>query len=110
MTLCKEKCSHNQIFQLTDEFGNILETANNSAGYYSLLQDVPRVPSSISMQTLIAEELSSVILICPGYSYDSEDGFSPVDWQTSNKLLLPRVLTDQSNGRVEIDSLGRRCN
>lgn len=84
----------------------MLETANNSAGYYSLLQGVPQVPSSIKSQTLTADEYNSVIIICPGYSYENIDESSPIEWQTNNKLLVPKLLSDQTSGRVEIDPLG----
>ncbi|KAL1464346.1 hypothetical protein WDU94_004000 [Cyamophila willieti] len=107
VTFCKEKCQNNQIFKVTDEFGNVLETANNSAGYYSLLQDVPQVPSSVKSQTLAVEEFNSVIIICPGHSYDNMDESSPIEWQTNNKLLVPKMMSDQTNGRVEIDPMGR---
>ncbi|KAI5711820.1 hypothetical protein M8J75_003364 [Diaphorina citri] len=107
VTYCKEKCQNNQIFKVTDEFGNVLETANNSAGYYSLLQDVPQVSSSIKTQTLTTDEFTSVIVICPGYSYENMDESSPIEWQISNKLLVPKILSDQTRGRIEIDPLGR---
>jgi hypothetical protein len=107
VTYCKEKCQNNQIFKVTDEFGNVLETANNSAGYYSLLQDVPQVPSSIKTQTLTTDEFTSVIIICPGYSYENMDESSPIEWQISNKLLVPKILSDQTRGRIEIDPLGK---
>ncbi|XP_078036687.1 uncharacterized protein LOC144469868 [Augochlora pura] len=63
---CKVKCSKNEIFEVRDRNGNVLESANNSAGIYSVVQGMP-IPSPPVMRTVIFKKYETkAILICPG--------------------------------------------
>ena len=64
----QEPCPRATIFEVVDEKGNILETANNSAGIYSTLQGVPLLPPPIERTTLYEDTNTYQITIrCPGY-------------------------------------------
>lgn len=64
---CKIKCQKNIIFEVRDEKGNILESANNSAGIYSMIQGVPETQPSIKRITLYKKHGKKADLHCPGY-------------------------------------------
>jgi hypothetical protein len=66
--LPKEPCPGATMFEVLDEKGEVLETANNSAGIYSILQGVPPVPPPIARTTLYEDTNTYKVTIkCPGY-------------------------------------------
>lgn len=68
-TVCcqQEPCPEATIFEVRDEHGEVVETANNSAGIYSRLQTV-LAPPSIERTTLYEDTNTyKVIIKCPGY-------------------------------------------
>ncbi|XP_034184695.2 Ig-like V-type domain-containing protein FAM187A [Osmia lignaria lignaria] len=96
---CKIKCSQNTIFEVRDKQGNVIESANNSAGIYSMIQGIP-VPSPPVIRTTIYQKYDKkAILICPG----SLNTNIPITWNVNNKFLNPTVIQDQSQGRIYIN-------
>lgn len=63
---CKPKCEKNLVFEVRDEKGNILESANNSAGVYSMIQGMPEVLPNIERITLYMRHNKKGELQCPG--------------------------------------------
>lgn len=66
---CKIKCEKNLIFEVRDEKGNVLESANNSAGIYSMLQGMPETQPNIERVTLYRRHNEKTELKCPGYAH-----------------------------------------
>ncbi|XP_043288820.1 uncharacterized protein [Venturia canescens] len=50
--LCKIKCLKDTVFEIRDKSGNIIESANNSAGVFSMLQGLPEPRPAIERTTL----------------------------------------------------------
>ncbi|XP_063980446.1 uncharacterized protein LOC135164200 [Diachasmimorpha longicaudata] len=63
---CKVKCQKDVIFEIRDKNGNVIESANNSAGVYSVLQGVPDPLPPVQRETLYTKHNSKVELTCPG--------------------------------------------
>ncbi|XP_070518803.1 uncharacterized protein, partial [Cardiocondyla obscurior] len=63
---CKKKCQKNIIFEVRDEKGNVLESANNSAGIYSMIQGMPELLPSIARNVLYEKYDTRFKLVCPG--------------------------------------------
>lgn len=63
----QEPCTQESVFQIVDEKGKVVETANNSEGIYSSLQGIPPIPPSVE-RTTIYEDTSTykIIIKCPG--------------------------------------------
>ncbi|XP_076380669.1 Ig-like V-type domain-containing protein FAM187A [Megalopta genalis] len=97
---CKVKCSKNEIFEVRDKHGNVLESANNSAGIYSVVQGMP-IPSPPVIRTVIFKKYETkAILICPG----NLNTDVPITWKVNNELLHPSVIEKQSEGRIHINA------
>lgn len=62
----QKKCQKNMIFEVRDERGNILESANNSAGIYSMIQGIPQPLPSITRNVIYEKYNKKIKLICPG--------------------------------------------
>lgn len=60
------KCPEGIIFTVKDDSGEIIETANNSAGEYSTLQGWPDTNSKVTRISVYAELKSMFIIFCPG--------------------------------------------
>nr|XP_012137770.1 PREDICTED: uncharacterized protein LOC105662123 [Megachile rotundata] len=96
---CKIKCPQNKIFEVRDKQGNVIESANNSAGIYSMIQGVPVPPPTIIRTTIYQRYNKKAILICPGYL----NADIPITWNVNNKILNPEVIKSQSQGRIYIN-------
>lgn len=62
----QKKCQKNMIFEVRDERGNILESANNSAGIYSIIQGMPYPLPSITHNVIYEKYNKKIKLVCPG--------------------------------------------
>lgn len=51
---------------MRDEWGNVLESANNSAGIYSMIQGMPELLPSIVRSVLYEKHKKKSKLVCPG--------------------------------------------
>lgn len=51
---------------MRDEKGNILESANNSAGIFSMIQEIPQPLSSIARSVMYEKYDKKIKLVCPG--------------------------------------------
>jgi len=49
-----------------DEKGNVLESANNSAGIFSMIQGMPKPLPSIARNTIYKKYDEKIKLVCPG--------------------------------------------
>ncbi|XP_069682064.1 Ig-like V-type domain-containing protein FAM187A [Periplaneta americana] len=100
MAFCKEPCTQESVFQIVDEKGKVVETANNSEGIYSSLQGIPPIPPSVE-RTTIYEDTSTykIIIKCPG----NLNTDTPVQWQIGTKNINPILIEKQSGGRIYID-------
>lgn len=54
------------IFEVHDERGNILESANNSAGIYSIIQGLPQPLPPIARNVIYEKYNKKIKLVCPG--------------------------------------------
>ncbi|XP_011312365.1 Ig-like V-type domain-containing protein FAM187A [Fopius arisanus] len=96
---CKIKCEETVIFEIRDKSGNVIESANNSAGIYSVLQGVPEPLPSVQRETLYIKHGSKAELKCPG-NLNSD---TPMTWQIASKSINPLSISDESNGRISLD-------
>lgn len=62
----KVKCKENTIFEVRDKSGNVLESANNSAGIYSMLQGLPEPPPTPTRLTIYEKHGAKTTIKCPG--------------------------------------------
>lgn len=60
------KCPKNEVFEVRDKHGKVIEQANNSAGIYSMLQGLPNLEPPIERQLLYGVKGKDVVIICPG--------------------------------------------
>lgn len=60
------KCSENIIFEIRDKKGNVLESANNSAGIYSMVQGMPAPLLPVIRTTIYKKYDKKATLICLG--------------------------------------------
>ncbi|XP_057322442.1 uncharacterized protein LOC130665847 isoform X2 [Microplitis mediator] len=97
---CKVKCPHNVVYEVRDRNGRVIETANNSAGIFSLAQGVPEIQPSVKRITLYENHGYSLKLKCPG----NMNIDLPIVWKIGTKILNPESLQKQSYGRIFIDS------
>ncbi|XP_072750474.1 uncharacterized protein [Anoplolepis gracilipes] len=96
---CKKKCQTN-IFEVRDERGNILESANNTAGIYSMAQEIPQPLPSIIHNVIYEKYNKKIKLVCPG----NLNADIPIIWQIGDKMIIPSYIKLQSNGRIHINS------
>lgn len=54
------------IFEVRDKDGNVIETANNSAGIYSMLQGLPPVEPPVERRLQYENWGEHIALSCPG--------------------------------------------
>ncbi|XP_074093779.1 uncharacterized protein LOC141524033 [Cotesia typhae] len=97
---CKVKCPTDTIYEVRDRNGKVIETANNSAGIFSLAQGIPELQPSVKRVTLYEKHGYSLNLKCPG----NMNTDLPVVWKVGTKILDPNLIKIQSGGRISIDS------
>ncbi|XP_033224214.1 uncharacterized protein LOC117177538 [Belonocnema kinseyi] len=97
---CKVPCPRNEIFEVRDKHGNVLESANNSAGIYSIAQGPPELIPMVARVTLYRQHNKKCELKCPG----NLNTDAPIVWKVRNKILTPSIIKNQSSGRIEITS------
>lgn len=51
---------------MRDEKGNILESANNSAGIFSMIQEMPEPLPSTARSVVYEKHDKKIKLVCPG--------------------------------------------
>ena len=66
MLLQQKKCRKDVIFEVRDKMGNILESANNSAGIFSMIQEMPKLLPSIARNVIYEKHNKKIELVCPG--------------------------------------------
>nr|XP_031836938.1 uncharacterized protein LOC116428886 [Nomia melanderi]XP_031836939.1 uncharacterized protein LOC116428886 [Nomia melanderi]XP_031836940.1 uncharacterized protein LOC116428886 [Nomia melanderi] len=96
---CKIKCSKNEIFEVRDKDGNLLESANNSAEIYSMLQGIPLLPPPVTCTIIFQKYKKKTALICPG----NLNVNVPITWKVGSNVLNPSVIENQSEGRIHIN-------
>ncbi|XP_011704325.1 PREDICTED: uncharacterized protein LOC105459770 isoform X4 [Wasmannia auropunctata] len=96
---CKKKCRKNIIFEVRDEKGNILESANNSAGIFSMIQGMPEPLPSIARSVVYEKHDKKIKLLCPG----NLNADIPIVWRVDDKTINPSHIKFQSNGRIHIN-------
>ncbi|XP_067002059.2 Ig-like V-type domain-containing protein FAM187A [Anabrus simplex] len=100
VAFCKVPCPDESVFEVQDDKGNVLETANNSAGIYSILQGIPSVPPNIQRRTIYMDVSSKrAELRCPG-NLNSD---TPIKWQIGSMNANPQVLYSQTKGRIYVN-------
>ncbi|CAD1469596.1 unnamed protein product, partial [Heterotrigona itama] len=97
---CKIKCPQNVIFEVRDKKGNVIESANNSAGIYSMVQGMPTLSPPVIRTTIYQKYDKKTVLICPG----SLNINIPITWKVDDKILNPSIVQDQSEGRIYFNS------
>ncbi|XP_066603912.1 Ig-like V-type domain-containing protein FAM187A [Prorops nasuta] len=96
---CKIECPKNVIFEVRDKNGNILESANNSAGIFSMAQEIPKPAPMAVRITLYYRHDKMIKLICPG-NLNSD---APIVWRVGKDSLIPSIIKKQSRGRIYIN-------
>ncbi|XP_077275172.1 uncharacterized protein LOC143904393 [Temnothorax americanus] len=97
---CKKKCQKSIIFEVRDEKGNVLESANNSAGIFSMIQGMPEPLPSIARSVIYEKHDKKIKLVCPG----NLNTDVPIVWRINDKAIIPSHVKFQSNGRIHINS------
>ncbi|XP_048508180.1 uncharacterized protein LOC125500237 isoform X2 [Athalia rosae] len=97
---CKVKCQKNVIFEVRDETGEVLESANNSAGIYSMLQGYPEPPPITTRITTYEKHGKKATLKCPG----NLNTDAPVIWQIRNKIVNPILIAEQTKNRIYVST------
>lgn len=59
-------CPEETIFEVKDKQGNVIETANNSAGIYSMLQGIPQLEPPIKRMLQYEKTGENIVISCPG--------------------------------------------
>ncbi|XP_071054393.1 uncharacterized protein [Onthophagus taurus] len=95
---CKVPCPKSQIFEVKDKSGKIIESANNSAGIYSMLQPIPPPVPPLVQQVQYAAKGNDITIGCPG-NLNSD---APIIWQIAGKNVVPELLKQDSLGRIFI--------
>ncbi|XP_011704323.1 PREDICTED: uncharacterized protein LOC105459770 isoform X2 [Wasmannia auropunctata] len=95
----QKKCRKNIIFEVRDEKGNILESANNSAGIFSMIQGMPEPLPSIARSVVYEKHDKKIKLLCPG----NLNADIPIVWRVDDKTINPSHIKFQSNGRIHIN-------
>ncbi|KAL3286825.1 hypothetical protein HHI36_001315 [Cryptolaemus montrouzieri] len=96
IAFCQEKCTEDKVFEVRNEFGNVLEQANNSAGVYSMLQGLPSAEPHIEKLLEYRRAESDVALVCPG-NLNSD---ASIQWQIGDKVVIPELIAKESEGRI----------
>ncbi|XP_018315366.1 uncharacterized protein [Mycetomoellerius zeteki] len=96
---CKKKCRKDIIFEVRDEKGNILESANNSAGIFSMIQEMPEPLPSTARSVVYEKHDKKIKLVCPG----NLNADVPIVWRIDDKTIIPSHIKSQSNGRIHIN-------
>ncbi|XP_018367534.1 PREDICTED: Ig-like V-type domain-containing protein FAM187A [Trachymyrmex cornetzi] len=96
---CKKKCRKDIIFEVRDKKGNILESANNSAGIFSMIQEMPEPLPSIARIVVYEKHNKNIKLVCPG----NLNADVPIVWRIDDKTIIPSHIKSQSNGRIHIN-------
>jgi len=60
------KCDNNDIFEIKDINGNVIDKVNNSAGIYSPLQIMPELPPKVEISVIVALHNDQLNVTCPG--------------------------------------------
>ncbi|CAH1176230.1 unnamed protein product [Phaedon cochleariae] len=100
---CKVNCPKNEIFEVKDKNGKVIEKANNTAGIYSLLQPLPPLEPPIERRTTYGVKGKTIVLTCPG----NMNSDAPIQWQIGNKNLIPEIVSQESKGRIFISITDR---
>ncbi|PSN53923.1 hypothetical protein C0J52_02451 [Blattella germanica] len=82
----QEPCPGDVIFEVLDNKGKIVESANNSAGIFSTLQGIP------PMRKIILR-----------FHFRNLNTDIPIRWQIGTKHLNSILIQEQTNGRIYID-------
>ncbi|KAG8297774.1 hypothetical protein J6590_028605 [Homalodisca vitripennis] len=100
---CKLLCSTNVMFYAKDASGKIVESANNSAGVFSVLQGLPREVPAISRNVEYAVYNQPFMIICPGTR--GED--IPIYWYVNKRAITNKTIATETQGRIQIDDYNR---
>ncbi|CAB3244358.1 unnamed protein product [Arctia plantaginis] len=88
------------IFKVRSTKGIVLETANNTAGIYSLHQVLPKQPPLPARDTIFASFGDHITIHCPGTTLADV----PITWRFGTKAVVPRDIDKASGGRMYINS------
>ncbi|XP_025205675.1 uncharacterized protein LOC112601981 [Melanaphis sacchari] len=94
---CQVKCNKDDLFEIKDILGNVKEKVNNSAGIYSPLQIIPKMPPKVETSVIITFLNEQLNITCPG-NLNSD---APYEWRVNNQIIL------LSNERITVDILNR---
>ncbi|XP_018318660.1 uncharacterized protein LOC108732390 isoform X2 [Agrilus planipennis] len=100
---CKKSCNDDVVFEVRDGNGRVIETANNSAGIYSIIQGIPPVDPDVKRKLIYAAKGEKIILTCPG-NLNSD---APVQWQINSKVLIPEIISEESKNRIVISVMDK---
>ncbi|GBM92792.1 hypothetical protein AVEN_117489-1 [Araneus ventricosus] len=96
---CKIPCPRSaSIVVITDKTGAVVDTVDNSQGFYSMHQPLPDLPALAKRTTIYEEEGSSIIMSCPG---NTEGKF--LTWRNDSYVINPSKVHVLTKGRVKID-------
>nr|CAI5833635.1 unnamed protein product [Callosobruchus analis] len=95
---CKVECPKEGVFEILDKDGKVIEKANNSAGIYSLMQELPPLEPDVERILVYAVKGKPIVLACPG-NLNSD---APVLWQIGDKNLVSELIAAESKGRIYV--------
>ncbi|XP_043678667.1 uncharacterized protein LOC122634121 [Vespula pensylvanica] len=63
---CKKNCSNDVVFEVYNKVGKIIESANNSANIYSMIQKIPSLVPEVTRTILYGTINKKMQIKCPG--------------------------------------------
>ncbi|KAF7387290.1 hypothetical protein HZH68_012967 [Vespula germanica] len=95
---CKKNCSNDVVFEVYNKVGKIIESANNSASIYSMIQKIPSLVPEVTRTILYGTINKKMQIKCPG-NLNIE---TPIIWKIGIKILPFNKY--HSNSTIFIDS------
>ncbi|VEN61614.1 unnamed protein product [Callosobruchus maculatus] len=92
------ECPKEGVFEILDKEGKVIEKANNSAGIYSLMQELPPLEPDVERILIYAVKGKPIVLACPG-NLNSD---APILWQIGDKNLVSELIAAESKGRIYV--------
>ncbi|XP_050524903.1 uncharacterized protein LOC126896293 isoform X2 [Daktulosphaira vitifoliae] len=96
------QCHNDEVFEILDPQGNIIDKVNNSAGIYSSQQIIPELPPKTEKILIITHLNQNFNITCPG----NLNTDAPYVWKLNNKTILP-LISKSAEDHIYTDILHR---
>ena len=89
--------------KIRDKLGNVVEVVNTGAGFVSMKEGKPRLPSIVKRKTIYHEAGKPLAIECP----HKNASHVAIRWQNASQMLTHVAMLEKHAGRVQIDILNR---